>query len=168
MKAIYALYSNPDSVQTAMDGLRAAGLRDAQIAVMSSEPLEEYEFGSRDRATVMPWISGLGGAVGLALGYYLTSITQELWPINTGGMPIVPLWTNLVVMFEFTMMGGILSAVITLLVTAKIPSRLPACYDLEISEGKILIAVENPPDAAVALVERTLVNSGPGKVKRVE
>ncbi len=168
MKSIYALYSSPDSAQRAVDGLRAAGLRDAQIVVMSSEPLEEYEFGSKDRATVMPWICGLGGAVGLALGYYLTSITQELWPINTGGMPIVPIWTNLVVVFEFTMLGSILSAVVTLLVTAKLPRRLPACYDREISNGNILIGVENPPDAAVAFIERTLANGGSGKVKRAE
>jgi hypothetical protein len=168
MRAIYALYSNPHSAQRAVDDLRAAGWPDARIAVMSSEPLEEYEFGRRDRATVMPWISGLGGAVGLALGYYLTSITQEMWPINTGGMPIVPIWTNLVVMFEFTMLAAILAAVVTLLVTAKLPSRLPACYDLEISDGKILVAVENPPAAVVAQVEQMLANSGPGQVKRLE
>ena len=116
----------------------------------------------------MPWISGAGGAAGLALGYYLTSVTQELWPINTGGMPIVPIWTNLVVIFEFTMLGGILAAVFTLLVTAGLPSRLPACYDLEISRGQILVAVENPPDAAVAQGEGGLANGGPGPGKRVE
>ncbi len=168
MKAIYALYSSPDSAQRAVDGLRADGFPDAQTAVMPSEPLEEYEFGSRDRASVMPRVSALGGAVGLAFGYYLASITQQLSPINVGGMPIVPIWTNLVVMFEFTMLGAILTAVTMLLVTAKLPRRLPVCYDPEISGGKILIGVENPTDAAAALVERTLAVSGPDKVKRVE
>ncbi len=168
MKTIYALYTNPKSAQRAVDGLRSAGLPDAQIAVMSSEPIEKYEFGGRDRATVMPWLSGLGGAAGLAFGFYRTSTTQELWPINTGGMPIVSMWPNLIVMFELTMLGGILSAVITLLVTAKLPSRVPACYDSEISEGKILIGVERVPDATAAIVERTLAQSGPGVVKRVE
>ena len=166
-KTIYALYSSPELAQRAVDGLRNAGLGDTQIAVMSSEPLEEYEFGGRDRATVMPWIAALGGTVGLTLGYYLTSVTQEMWPINTGGMPIVSLWTNIVVMFEFTMLGGILAAIATLLVTARLPRRLPACYDVEIADGQILVAVENPPEAALAQVERTLANSRPSKLRKL-
>ena len=163
MKGIYALYSSPESAQRAVDGLRAAGIPARSITILSSEPLEEYEFARRDRATWMPWIAGMGAAGGLACGYYLASVTQNLWPIDTGGMPIVSNWTNLIVMFELTMLGAVLATVMTLLVSAKIPGRRPEFYDPEISEGKILIGVANPPDGE--LVERALPADGRGTVK---
>jgi len=56
------------------------------------------------------------------------------------------------------MLGGILAAVITLLVTARLPSRRTALYDPEVMDGKILVGVENPPDPSV--VERALVTGG--------
>jgi hypothetical protein len=56
--------------------------------------------------------------------------------------------------------------VITLLITAKIPSREPKLYDAEIADGKILVGVENPSEAAVAGVERALLAGG-GRLKTV-
>ena len=167
MKAVYALYANPDSAQRAVDGLRAAGIADRKITVISSEPFEEYEFSHRDKPTWLYWIAGLGGLVGMACGYWLTSTTEKRWPLPTGGMPIVAMWPNLIVMFELTMLGGILATVITLLVTARIPSRQPTLYDPEVSEGKILVGITNPPDASIAAVQRTLVAGGVGLLKTI-
>ena len=58
MSAIYGLYSDPGVAQQAVDNLRAAGVSDADITVISSEPFEHYEFGHRDAKTAMPWIAG--------------------------------------------------------------------------------------------------------------
>jgi hypothetical protein len=167
MKALYGLYSSPQSAQRAVDGLRAAGLQDRQITILSSEPLEEYEFGSRDRETLMPWIAGLGALIGMTTGYLLTSITQSSWPINTGGMPIVTNWSNLIIIFELTMLGAVFATVLTLLVTAKIPGRRMELYDPEISDGKILIGVSNPAPASIPELERTLHAGGAGRVKTI-
>ena len=52
----------------------------------------------------------------MATGYFLTSITQQAWPIVTGGMPIVTNWSNLIIIFELTMLGAVFASVITLLV----------------------------------------------------
>ena len=65
----------------------------------------------------------------------------------TSGMPIVPMWTNLIIIFEMTMLSAILATVITLLVTAGLPSRGGKMYDPEVSDGYILVGVENPADA---------------------
>ena len=48
MKAIYGLYDDPHVAQRAVDNLRAAGVADAEITVMSSEPFDHFEFGHRD------------------------------------------------------------------------------------------------------------------------
>ncbi len=163
MTAIYGLYDNPETAQRAVDGLRAAGVADADIQVMSSEPFEEYEFSHRDSATWMHWIAGVGGVVGLSLGYWLTSTTQRAWPIKTSGMPIVANWPNLIVIFELTMLGAIVATVLTLFVSAKLPKRLPPLYDPEVSNGYILVGVQRPASDLSAALE----GAGPGRVKTI-
>ena len=158
MSAVYALYSTPDAAQRAVDGLRAEGIGEDRITILSSEPFEEHEFAQHDRATWMGWIA-LGGAItGLAVATWLTRMTELAWPLPTGNMPIVAWWPNLIVMFELTMLGGILAAVATLLVTASLPRRRPVFYDPAVAEGRILVGVDNPPDPIA--VERALAAPG--------
>ena len=164
MKAVYALYPDPGSADRAVNALRAAGVAERDITVVSSEPIEEYEFARRDHTTWMPWIAAGGGLVGLLLGAWLSWMTQTAWPIETGGMPIVAWWPNLIIMFELTMLGGILATVITLLVTAGLPSRRRGLYDPAVSDGSILVGVENAPEASRAEVERAL-SAGGGTLK---
>ena len=163
MTAIYGLYDDPEVAQHAVDGLRAAGVADRDIQVMSSEPFEEYEFSHRDSVTWMHWLAGVGGVGGLTLGYWLTSTTQRAWPLKTSGMPIVANWPNLIVIFELTMLGAIVATVLTLFVTAKLPKRLPALYDPEVSNGYILVGVQQP---ATDLTD-ALTSAGEGRVKRI-
>jgi hypothetical protein len=147
MSAIYGLYADPVDAQQAVDNLRKAGLDDADITVISSEPFEHFEFGHRDAKTAMPWIAAAAGLVGLIATYYLLGASQMAWPLKTSGMPIVPLWTNLIIIFEMTMLSVIIATVITLLITARLPSRGGKLYDPEVSDGFILVGVENPSDS---------------------
>jgi hypothetical protein len=165
MTAVYGLFATPELAQQAVDGLRASGVPEHEITIQSSEPMEEYEFGSRDRNTLMPWIAVLGAAIGLAAGYFLTSVTQQAWAISTGGMPIVTNWSNLIIIFELTMLGAVFASVLTLMLSARIPRRLPKFYDPEISNGKILIGVANPKE--IERVEQAL-RASVGGVRKIE
>jgi hypothetical protein len=148
MTAVYALYDDPHVAQQAVENLRAAGVADADITVISSEPFDHFEFGRRDAATAMPWIAAGAGLVGMVVSYYLLGASQMAWPLRTSGMPIVPLWPNLIIIFEMTMLSAILATVITLLVTAGLPSRGGKLYDPAVSDGYILVGVENPSEPA--------------------
>ena len=164
MKAVYGLYVDPHSAQQAVTNLRSAGIADKDITVISSEPFEHFEFGHRDAKTAMPWIAAGAGIIGLVLTYFLLAASQESWPLVTSGMPIVPLWTNLIIIFEMTMLSAILATVITLLITAGLPSRGGKLYDPEVSDGYILVGVENPPDDD--RLESALTLNG-GRVKKI-
>ncbi len=168
MTAIYGLYNSPETAQRAVDGLRAAGVANADIQVMSSEPFEEYEFSHKDSATWMHWIAGLGGVIGLTGAYLLTTLTQRSWPLKTSGMPIVAPWPNLIVMFEMTMLGAILATVLTLFVSAKLPRRLPPLYDPEVSDGYILVGVQRPAGGLTAGMTTALEAAGEGRVKTID
>ena len=164
MTAVYGLYVDPNVAQQAVNNLRAAGVADRDITVISSEPFEHFEFGHRDAKTAMPWIAAAAGITGLLLTYYLLGLSQESWPLVTSGMPIAPLWTNLIIIFEMTMLSAILATVITLLITAGLPSRGGKLYDPEVSDGYILVGVENPADADA--LERALALDG-GRIKKI-
>jgi len=167
MRAVYALYPDPASAQAAWDDLRAAGFDAGAITVASSEPFEDYDFSRRHAQTWLYSIAGCGGAVGLAVGYWLSRTTETSWPLPTGGMPIVSMWPNLIIMFELTMLGAILATVGALLITAGIPGRGPRIYDAEVASGKILVGVENPPDARLTVLERALRARGAAEGKMI-
>ena len=166
MSAIYALYPDPDSAQRAVNGLYAAGIAETSVVVMSSEPFEEQPFAHRDKATWLWYIAVAGGAFGLAFSTWLTRMTELAWPLPTGNMPIVAWWPNMIVMFEMTMLGAILATVLTLFITAKLPSRVPPLYDPEVTNGKILVGVQNPQESNLPALERALMAGGATELKR--
>jgi Protein of unknown function (DUF3341) len=166
MSALYALYRDADAAQRAVNGLYAAGIAEDDVIVMSGEPFEEQPFAHRDSATWLWYIACLGGFVGLVFSTWLTRMTELAWPLQTGNMPIVAWWPNLIVIFELTMLGAILATVLTLFVTAKLPGRLPKLYDPEVTNGKILVGVENPSAATLPALERALMAGGAAELKR--
>jgi hypothetical protein len=154
MKAVYALYSSGDAAQRAVDRLHALGVPEHDIAVMSSNPIEGYEFSQRDRSTWLYYIASVGGGVGLCFGAWLARTAQTAWPLPTGGMPILAWWPSLIIMFELMMLGSVIATVITLFVTVKTPGlRL---YDADVADGMILIGVKNPRDEAIPVLRSAL------------
>lgn len=166
MNAVYGLYSDPDSAQHAVDELRRAGVADRTITVIASQPYEEYEFSHRYKQTWLFWIAALGGVLGLSMGLALAYFTETLWPLVTGGMPIVAWWPNIIIMFEMTMLGAILATVVSLFVTTGLPTVESRVYDPEVSQGKILVAVEEPSDSDVDAIESTLRATNVDTIKR--
>jgi len=167
LKAIYGLYADPDSAQRAINLLRQAGIRDGDLAVISSEPFEDFEFGRLDHHTAMPWLAALGGVLGGISGYLLASLTQQVYPLITGGMPIAPRWTDGIVAYELTMLGAILATLLTLLASTRLPDWREKVYDPEVSNGRILVGVMDPAEAMRAELERALLAAGAPQVKKI-
>jgi hypothetical protein len=165
LKAIYGLYPDPDSAQRAVNSLRQAGVADSNIAVASSEPFEEYDFGRLDHRTPMPWLAALGGVLGGISGYLLASLTQQVYPLITGGMPIAPRWTDGIIAYELTMLGAIVATLLTLLASTRLPDWRKKVYDPEVSSGRILVGVVDPAEALRAELERVLLAAGAPQIK---
>ena len=162
---IYGLFPDPESAERGMNALNRAGVSPNRIVVMSSEPFDGYSFSKMDHATPMPWLAACGGAVGGTLGFLLARLTQEAYPIVTGGMPILAAWPSGIVTYELTMLGAVLTTIVTLLVTTKLPNWKSKLYDPEVSDGRILIGVLEPSDASRAEIENRLRGAGAVKVK---
>ena len=167
MKAVYGLYPDGSSAQQAVNRLRAAGLADRDITVMSAQPMEEFEFGQMDKATWMWWFACAGGLVGMATGLGLSWLTETSWPIDVGGLPIFAWWPNLIITFELTMLGAILATVTTLVVTARL-GRGSTFYDPAVSDGQILVGVERPAASALSGLQAALAAAPGAQVKTLE
>jgi Alternative complex III, ActD subunit len=156
--AIYGLYPDGDRAQRAVNALRTAGVADADITVISAEPMEHYEFGELGKGSAMWTIASIGGLAGMLVGVWLTRLTEVAWPLNTGNMPIVAWWPNLIIIFELTMLGAIFSTVVTVVVASGLLRSRPALYDPAVSDGQILVGVESPADALA--IEKALAIDG--------
>jgi len=106
----------------------------------------------------------LGGLIGFASAVALVVGTQRAWPLVTGGMPIVAWYPNIVIIFEMTMLGAIVTTVVSLLVTSKLPRFGKSLYDSAVSDGKILVGVVGGTEA----VRDALTSHGASAVKTIE
>ncbi len=167
MKAIYGLYTHGADAQSAVDRLRAAGVAERDITVLSPEPREDMPFSHMHPRTHMWSFACLGGVIGFSAATGLALLTETSWPINVGGLPVVAWWPNLIIMFELTMLGAIAATVITLLVSGELVISRGGLYDPEVTSGNILVGVENPPDASVDAFERALSATPGARVKKV-
>ena len=158
MSGVYALYDEGRDAQRAVDALRAAGLADSEITVITSAPMEEFEFSHIDGTNYIWYLASIGGLAGMLVSVWLTTFTATDWPINVGNMSIVAWWPFLVIVFELTMLGAILTTVVSLVVTAKLFRRRPALYDTQVTtDNKILVGIENPNDSQRGALERALL-----------
>ena len=166
MKAVYGLYCDGQAAQQAVNRLRSAGLADREITILSAQPMEDFEFGHIDKRSSLWWIACGGGLLGMASAFGLTWLTEMSWPINVGGLPIYAWWPNLIIIFELTMLGAILATVIGLVITAGL-GRGGGLYDPEVTDGAILVGVENPADNRVAELRQALESSPGARVKTI-
>jgi hypothetical protein len=167
MKAVYALYSNGDAAQRAVNGLRSAGYGDDQITVITGAPMEDYEFSHIGRRSYQWYVAAGGGLIGLVLSSTFVAFAEQDWPINVGNMATVAWYPNLIVVFEMTMLGAILATVLHLIVTGGLGRRMPDLYDPEVTNGKILVGIANPAEGKRADVERALLAGTGAQLKTI-
>jgi hypothetical protein len=167
LNSVYGLFPGPHAAERGMNALRDAGIASDKILVMSSEPFEEYSFAQGESRTLMPWLAVMGGFIGGVGGFVLAWYTQTAYPqhLITGGMPVVAPWPTGIVTYELTMMGAVLTTVITLLISARLPNWNPPLCEPEVSHGKVLIGVVDPADEARGDIESRLRRAGAEKIK---
>lgn len=108
MSYLIGEFREKDSVATAIQGLRAAGVKVADLDVFSEEPVE-FRRGVLDRPSHMSLVSVVGAAVCGIGATALMRLAQHNYAVNTGGMPIFSFWGTGVITYETTMMGAVLS-----------------------------------------------------------
>jgi hypothetical protein len=158
-QSMLGIFSDPDAVARAVEGLRAAGVPGTDVEVLTDSPYPEGAFGEdhhRHRLYVFPFV---GAACGLAVGLMLTISTQISYPMITGGKPVLSIPPMINVMYEGTMLGAILFTIIGIIFESRLPNLGPAPYDPRITEGYLGVLVTRTEGRASA-AERALRDAG--------
>ena len=143
--SLYTMCPDAAAAERTVDALLSAGARKEDITVISSEPFDRYEFGQREKSTLMPWLVVLGAILGGVVGFLLVSLTTKSYPIVTGGMPITPGWITGIITYELTMLAAILTTLLVLLLTAPLFRWKQEPYDVQVADGKVLVGI-NPQE----------------------
>ena len=157
--AILGLFRDPDSVANALDSLRAAGLTQNNIKILTDTPYPDGAFGEepeRHRLYVFPFI---GAACGMAMGLLITIGTQLAYPIVTGGKPLISIPPMINVMYEGTMLGAIMFTVAGIIFESRLPDLSGSPYDDRISEGYVGLLVSRA-GGRIAEVEQAMRSAG--------
>ncbi len=111
-----------------LDQLRALGISDSDITVVSSMPYSAKALGRPEIKTPLPAIAMASAVAGLFIGLFFTVVTPYLYVIRVGGQPVVPVPTTALLLYEFMMLILILGSFVGVVALNNLPSTGPS-YD---------------------------------------
>jgi len=140
-----------EEVGEALDVLRGMGVPEHDISVISGVPFSEKMLGRPMSWTRVPYIAMVGAVIGFLTAAFFNFGTPTLYPIKVGGMAIQTIPTSIVLQFELTMLGLLISTFIGVFVETISPSYGPKGYDARITDGQIGVLFEADADLDPAL-----------------
>jgi hypothetical protein len=167
-ETILGVYSHVDTTVRALEDLKAKGYHD--LTVYTPVPVHEIEeVVERDRPVSKVRIfTLLGGLVGLASGWILTSWTSLQWGLIVGGKPPMGLPVSppyVVIMFELMILFGGIATLIGMVSLCRLPQfRTSPTYDPRFTNDRFGVAVHCAPERA-ASVREILRNAGAEEIR---
>jgi hypothetical protein len=162
-----AIFPDLEPAADAIDQLRTLGVPDEQMNVISGVPVTEAMLGRPRQWTNVSRLA-LGGALaGFAIGAFLAFGTPNLYPVQVGRQAFVPMPPSIVVIFELTMLGLLLSTFLGVFLDSYFPSYRPMHYVPEISDGKIGVFFSCPQENSEKIT-KAMTLLGAEKVEAAE
>jgi hypothetical protein len=166
-KTLLALFADIEPAVQAIDQLREHGISDEEMNVISGIPLTEAMLGRPRIWSNVPRLA-LGGAVaGLMIGLFLAVVVPNLYPIQVGRQGLIPGAPTVVVLFEMTMLGMLVSTFLGVFLDSSFPSYRPKEYVEQISDGKIAILFTIPEEKETE-IQRKLSSIGAESITPAE
>jgi hypothetical protein len=148
-----ALFKEIDPAAQAIERLRDLGVDDKEMTIISGVPYSDKMLGRPTSWTSVPKLAIAGFLVGMVISLFLNLGTPLLYPIEVGGMPLLSIPTTLVLTFEISMLGLLAFTFLGVIWESAFPSFGPKEYNPEISEGKIGVVFNCPPEIHVQVHE---------------
>ena len=164
-QSILGLFQQAEPAADAMDGLKEAGFELGTFDVLTGTPYPEGAFGEYVPQHRLFRFPAFGAIIGFTLSVFLTSVTQLAYPMVTGGKPILSIFAMLIIMYEMTMLAGVIATVVGIVFESRLPNMKPGIYDTRITEGWIGVVITFDDDSKVADAERVLNGAGAVEIK---
>ena len=139
--SLLAVFPDLGPATDAIDKLRALGIADESMNVISGVPVTEAMLGRPNQWTNVPRLAAGGAALGFSAALFLTFGIPYLYayPIQVGSQAFVPGPPTFVLLFEVTMLGMLLSTFLGVFLDSYFPNYRPMEYVKEVSDGKYAI-----------------------------
>ncbi len=134
---LMGLFHKADHTASTVEALESLGVADDNVAVLSGIPYPAEVLGRPMVWERIPVITLSGGFVGFLIGIFLVAGTPQLYPVLVGGQGLVPIPPLVVITYELTMLGVIVSTFLGVLWESFFPSYGPKRYDRLVTEGHI-------------------------------
>jgi hypothetical protein len=164
-QSILGLFQQPEPAADAMDGLKEAGFELGTFDVLTGTPYPEGAFGEHVPQHRLFRFPAFGAIIGFTLSVFLTAVTQLAYPMVTGGKPILSIFAMLIIMYEMTMLAGVIATVIGIIFESRLPNMKPGIYDTRITEGWIGVVITFDDESKVADAESVLNKAGALEIK---
>ncbi len=153
-----ALFDDLDCAVRAIEGLHEIGIKHEDMEVITAVPFEEEVLGRPHVRELMPRITVTGAIIGFITALLFLFGTVYDYPIRVGGHPYFTIPPKIVIMYELTMLGIIISTFLGAVVwESPLPSYSPKPYDPSISDGRIAVVFKAAGDLlqkAIEIVEQ--------------
>ncbi len=146
---LLAVFSDLEPAADAIDQLRALGLSDENLNIISGIPVTEAMLGRPNAWSNVPRIAFGGAVLGMFAGIFLAFVTPYWYPypIQVSSQAYVPGPPSVVVLFELTMLGMLLSTFLGVFLDSFFPNYRPMEYVKEVSDGKIAVFFTCPTES---------------------
>jgi hypothetical protein len=141
-----ALFKDIDPATQALDQLRAMGIQDVDMTIITGVPYSEKMLGRPRTWTAVPKLAITGFLLGFVISLLLNWGTVLQYPINVGGLPMYSIPTTIVLTFEISMLGLLMFTFLGVLWESAYPSFGPKEYHPEVSNGQIALVFNCPPE----------------------
>ncbi|BCA55965.1 hypothetical protein W02_31050 [Nitrospira sp. KM1] len=164
--SLFALYRPATPLTGLLTRLREQGLAEDAIELLTGTPLREAS-SARWKGIPVYLITLLSGLVGIGMGILFAAGTAVLYPIFTGGKPIVARPVVAIISYETMMLTAIVMTFAVLLVGLPAGRRGDGQYDHRVGDGYIGVVVRvEPQKVDEEKVYRTLELDDPVELRR--
>jgi hypothetical protein len=146
--SLLAVFPDLAPAADGIDQLRTMGISDDFINVISGVPVTEAMLGRSSQWTNVPRLAAGGAVLGFITAVLLMFVVPYLYPqpIQVGTQAFVPGPPTVVLLFELTMLGMLLSTFLGVFLDSLFPNYRPLEYVKEVSDGKIAVFFMCPKD----------------------
>jgi mono/diheme cytochrome c family protein len=142
---ITALFQKDVKLEAVVQSLREVGFSDEQVSIMTPLPWSEQ---ASARVGVMPlyFVTMIAGLVGIGVGMFFAGGTAAMYPLMTGGKPIVAMPVVGMLSYEVMMLLAIVTTFVTMIVGIRRAHRNIPERDSRIDDGHVALSIALPPD----------------------
>lgn len=140
-----AEFDTPDALLSAAETARDAGYK--KLDAFSPYPMEGLSDAAGVTDHIIPWLTLLGGAVGMAIGYGLQYWASEIaYPLNIGGRPIHSWPTFIPPTFECTILFASLTGIFSMIAINGLPMHYHPVFNVpefeRASDDRFFLCIE--------------------------